>query len=136
LKPRIPASLRERKRYLVFEIIAPQNEEEKEESCCSNCESYVVNERDLLRAIWEALYSLFGDVGVAACNIWLIDFDEKKGVGILRCSHRKVEEVRAALACIKIGGRPLCIRVVRTTGTVKAARSIARRIQPLNISTK
>jgi len=96
----------------------------------------VVNERDLLRAIWEALYSLFGDVGVAACNIWLIDFDEKKGVGILRCSHRKVEEVRAALACIKIGGRPLCIRVVRTTGTVKAARSIARRIQPLNISTK
>jgi len=136
LKPRIPASLRERKRYLVFEIITPQNEEEKEESCCVNCESYVVNERDLLRAIWEALYSLFGDVGVAACNIWLIDFDEKKGVGILRCSHRKVEEVRAALACIKIGGRPLCIRVVRTTGTVKAARSIARRIQPLNISTK
>jgi len=136
LKPRIPASLRERKRYLVFEIIAPQNEEEKEESCCGNCGSYVVNERDLLRAIWEALYSLFGDVGVAACNIWLIDFDEKKGVGILRCSHRKVEEVRAALACIKIGGRPLCIRVVRTTGTVKAARSIARRIQPLNISTK
>ena len=136
MKPRIPASLRERKRYLVFEIIAPQNEEEKEESCCSNCESYVVNERDLLRAIWEALYSLFGDVGVAACNIWLIDFDGKKGVGILRCSHRKVEEVRAALACIKIGGRPLCIRVVRTTGTVKAARSIARRIQPLNISTK
>ena len=135
MKPRIPASLRERKRYLVFEIIAPQNEEERE-SCCSNCESYVVNERDLLRAIWEALYSLVGDVGVAACNIWLIDFDEKKGVGILRCSHRKVEEVRAALACIKIGGRPLCIRVVRTTGTVKAARSIARRIQPLNISTK
>jgi len=136
LKPRIPASLRERKRYLVFEIIASQNEEEKGESCCGNCEGYVVNERDLLRAIWEALYSLFGDVGVAACNIWLIDFDEKKGVGILRCSHRKVEEVRAALACIKIGGRPLCIRVVRTTGTVKAARSIARRIQPLNISTK
>ena len=136
MKPRIPASLRERKRYLVFEIIAPQNEEEKGESCCSNCESYVVNERDLLRAIWEALYSLFGDIGVAACNIWLIDFDEKKGVGILRCSHRKVEEVRAALACIKIGRRPLCIRVVRTTGTVKAARSITRRIQPLNISTK
>ena len=29
MKPRIPASLRERKRYLVFEIIASQNEEER-----------------------------------------------------------------------------------------------------------
>jgi len=192
MKPLTPPSLRERRRYIVFEIIYEEHrkkhekhekknqesekererknreekaekeeikekketkeekkkvkkereeegeekeereerEEEKEEKSKIKDEEGI-SERALLRAIWDALYSLYGDIGVSECGIWLIDYDEKRGVGILRCTHTKVEAVRAALACIHmINGRRTCIRGVVTSGTIKAARRRSTRIKP------
>ncbi len=184
MKPLTPPSLRERRRYIVFEIIYEEHRKKHEKHEKKNQESEKerknreekaekeeikekketkeekkkvkkikkereedregekgeeskikdedgISERELLRAIWDALYSLYGDIGVSECGIWLIDYDEKRGVGILRCTHTKVEAVRAALACIHmINGRRTCIRGVVTSGTIKAARRRSTRIKP------
>lgn len=104
----LPPSLRERKRYLVFEVISERE----------------INKRELLEEIRNSIYSLYGDVGASESRIWLIGYEKKKdmGVGILRCAHDKVEEVRAALACIHtVNEARIGIRVIRISGTIKGA---------------
>jgi ribonuclease P/MRP protein subunit POP5 len=109
LKLYIPPSLRERRRYLVFEVISEREIERKE----------------LLKEIWDCIYSLYGDVGVSESKIWLIQYDKRAGIGILRCAHKKVEEVRAALACLHSVNETrtrIGIRVLGISGTIKGAR--------------
>jgi len=107
---------RERKRYLVFEVISERE----------------IDKRELLKEIWRSVYSLYGDVGASESKIWLIGYDKKKdgdtgidvseGMGILRCAAYKVEEVRAALACIySVNEARVGIRVVGISGTIKGA---------------
>ena len=111
----LPPSLRERKRYLRFEVISERE----------------IDKRELMKEIWNSLYSLYGDVGVSESKLWLIDYhgvedrkvgDAKCGLGVLRCAHDKVEEVRASLACIhSVNDARVGIRVVRTSGSIKGA---------------
>lgn len=111
----IPPSLRERRRYLVFEVISDRE----------------IEKRELLREIWDSVYTLYGDVGAFESKIWLIGYDKKKGTGtgILRCAHDKVEEVRAALACIHpVNGTRLGVRVIGISGTIKGATRIRQKI--------
>jgi RNase P/RNase MRP subunit POP5 len=105
-----PPTLRERRRYLRFELL---------------CER-PIDKRDVLKEIWDSLYALYGDLGASESKLWLIDYhpseDGTRGVGILRCAHDRVEEVRAALACIHaIDTASIGIRVVKTSGTIKGA---------------
>ena len=113
----LPPSLRERKRYLVFEVISERE----------------IDKRELLKEIWDSTYSLYGDVGASESKLWLIGYDKKKdggvdtGVGILRCAHDKVEEVRAALACIHtVKEARVGIRVVGISGTIKGATRLTK----------
>ncbi len=106
----MPPSLRERKRYLLFEVLGEQE----------------VNKKELLKEIWDSMYSLYGDVGASESKLWLIEYHKREettgGVGILRCAHDKVDEVRASLACIhSVNGARVSIRVLRTSGTIKGA---------------
>ncbi|MHC1611017.1 MAG: Rpp14/Pop5 family protein [Candidatus Methanospirareceae archaeon] len=104
----LPPSLRERRRYLRFEVISERE----------------IDKRELLKAIWDSLYGLYGDVVASESKIWLIEYHkgEKNGVGILRCAHDKTDEVRASLACIhSVNGAQVGIRVIKTSGTIKGA---------------
>ncbi|MGC9444876.1 MAG: Rpp14/Pop5 family protein [Candidatus Methanospirareceae archaeon] len=105
-----PPTLRERRRYLRFELL---------------CER-PVDKRAVLKEIWDSLYALYGDLGASESRLWLIDYqpmeDGTQGVGILRCAHDRVDEVRAALACIHtVDTASVGIRVVKTSGTIKGA---------------
>ncbi|MBN1454882.1 MAG: hypothetical protein JW945_01320 [Methanomicrobia archaeon] len=105
-----PPTLRERRRYLRFEVL---------------CERHV-DKRAVLKEIWDSLYALYGDLGASESKLWLIEYhpteDGTRGVGIIRCAHNRVEEVRAALACIHvIDTARIGIRVVKTSGTIKGA---------------
>lgn len=107
----MPPSLRERRRYLLFELMCERE----------------IDKRDLLKEIWDSLYALYGDAGASESKLWLIDYhkreDANSGVGILRCAHHKVEEVRAALACIhSINDARVGIRVIKTSGTIKGVQ--------------
>ncbi|HUV02540.1 MAG TPA: Rpp14/Pop5 family protein [Desulfobacteria bacterium] len=108
-------SLRERRRYLLFELMGERE----------------IDKRELMKEIWNSIYSLYGDVGASESKLWLIKYhrleDRKEEestliVGVLRCAHNKVEEVRASLACIHtVNDARVGIRVIRTSGSIKGA---------------
>ena len=100
----LPASLRERKRYLAVEIITESD----------------VSREEFIREIFAATGSLYGDIGSSECGLRLLDFGEQKG--IIRCSHMMTERSRAALATItSIGGQRAIVHVLGISGTVKGA---------------
>lgn len=78
MKPLLP-TLRERKRYLVFEIV-------------SGSEKYVDTK------IISAYKTLFGEVGLSEAGLQFIEVGKK---GIIRVNHNKTEQLKAALVYVK-----------------------------------
>lgn len=94
-----------RRRYLALKV-----------DCEEPFESMVLSD-----AIWNAVLRLFGEVGASQAGLYLIRFDEKTHIGVLRCSHTYLPMVRAAVASItKIGGAKAAVHVLRVAGTLKA----------------
>ena len=110
-KPKIlPPTLREKERYIVFEIIS---------------ESPVLYQ-DFSKALWFTASSFLGDLGAAESHPRIIKnlYSERMQRGIVRCRHDRTEHVRAALAMIrKIGGKDSVIKVLGITGTIKSAKN-------------
>lgn len=105
----LPPTLREKKRYLAFEIIS----EEKLEF------------EDILNAFWHSLLNLCGELGTSQANIWFIKdlWDEQNQKGLIKCRHDSVEYVRSALALIeRIGDIRVIIYTLGVSGTMKAAK--------------
>jgi ribonuclease P/MRP protein subunit POP5 len=106
----VPPSLRERRRYLLFEMVCERE----------------IDKRDFLKELGDSIHSLYGDVGASKIKLRLIKYHTREDthavVGILRCAHDKVEEVRASLACIhSITDARVGIRVIKTSGTIRGA---------------
>ncbi|RLE51979.1 MAG: hypothetical protein DRJ20_01070 [Candidatus Methanomethylicota archaeon] len=100
-----------RNRYLIFEIHSPKPIE--------------LSKLQLLRHIFDATLKLYGEVGAASIHINLIDYDDRLMRGIIRCNHRAVVKLRAALAIIsEINSIPVLVHVVKVTGTLRKAREI------------
>lgn len=98
----LPSSLRERKRYMAFEVLSAEK----------------IDRSELINEIWSSASSLLGDVGANACNLWVLNFDGQRG--IIRCAHDRTSMVRAALATInRVHGVRVGIHVLGTSGTVK-----------------
>ena len=105
----LPPSLRGRRRYLAFQVFS----EEK------------ILLQDLINTIWHSLLNFLGETGTSRANIWIIKdtYDEKRQMGILRCSHDIVEDVRAALTLIqRIGDTRVVFRVLGISGSIKATK--------------
>ncbi len=105
----LPPSMREKERYIVFEVISEGN----------------FSYDELSRSIWFTALTFLGELGVSSCGIKLIRnlWDERSKRGVIRCFHNKIEEVRAALTMIrKIGNANVLIHVLGVTGTIKSAR--------------
>ncbi|MDY6780529.1 MAG: Rpp14/Pop5 family protein, partial [Halobacteria archaeon] len=65
------------------------------------------------------------DVGSSLNDVSLVEFEHEDGVGhgVLRCSHDRVDETRAALACVdEVGGESVGVRVVGVSGTLESGR--------------
>jgi len=96
-----------RKRYLAFKIVSDQ----------------AVNKRDVADAVWNAVLQLFGEYGASQTSLALIEYDQEKCWGIIRCLHRAVEMVRASIASVtEINEKPVAIHVLRVSGTLKALK--------------
>lgn len=112
----LPSSLREKKRYIAFEV-----EHEGELS---------PDRKALLDEIFFATQTLLGDSGSAEIGWRLIDYDGTRG--IIRVSLKGLDKARAALAAVtSIKGSRAAIRVLGVSGTIKAA--IEKYIVPKNI---
>ncbi|MBU5575256.1 MAG: Rpp14/Pop5 family protein [Candidatus Aenigmatarchaeota archaeon] len=109
-KPKVlPPTLREKKRYLAYQVISPKD----------------IPLTDLYNAIWFSILNLLGEAGAAKANIWLGKdmWNDQKKIGIIKCSHVEVENVRAALTLInRIGDIPVIIHVLGISGTIRGAR--------------
>jgi len=94
-----------RRRYIAFKVEGEASKREVEEA---------------IRGSVERLYGLNG--------LWkleptLIEFDERRRVGIVRCNHRWLPWMRAALTAItEVEGKPIALHVLRVSGTLRALR--------------
>jgi RNase P/RNase MRP subunit POP5 len=83
-----------------------------------------IKSSSFLKAIQNSLIRLFGVKGLLDSNLKLITYDEKNGVGIIRCNHTSTRLVRAAIAMIThIESTPISIHVMKSSGTIKSLKS-------------
>lgn len=82
-----------------------------------------IDKGKVVNAIWNAIYELFGDYGASKAGLTVIDYMEEEKLLILRCYHKAVDMVRAAIAFVtKIEEKPVAMHVIAISGTIKALR--------------
>ncbi len=108
IKPILP-SLRERKRYLAFEILS--NRQIKEFKLVSD-------------AISSSMLRFIGELGMADAGLLFLDDKFKDQKGIIRVNHRYVDELKSALAMVEeIDNQKVLLRSLGLSGILKKAET-------------
>jgi len=82
--------------------------------------SEIVNERDLMGTIWNAILQLFGEYGASQTSLILMKYNLEPSYVILRCSNKALDLVKASIASIaQINSKPVALRVLGVSGTLK-----------------
>lgn len=103
-----PLSKRERKRYVLLEVLNAD-----------------VNEKDFYFGFWIDLLSFFGSRGLAEINPRIVLFKGNKA--IVKCKRGKELELIAGTAFIdKIKNKKIIINPVLSSGTIKALKDYAK----------
>ncbi len=108
IKPLLP-SQREKKRYLVFEIISKNK---------------VKPLSEITNAVWNSILSFVGQAGAAKAGITVLQdkYDSSRQRGMIRVSHKMLDTLKAALTLIKeINKEPVIFRSIGTSGILKKA---------------
>ena len=96
---------REKRRYLALTTAGEQQ----------------LDEQAVLDAVQASLYRLFGEYGASKANLKLIKSRSEKRQDIVCCSHKMLEQVRAAIASVTvINGKAAAVHVLGVSGTLKA----------------
>jgi ribonuclease P/MRP protein subunit POP5 len=101
-------SLREKKRYLVFEVISDKP-----------IEPSTINE-----AIKDSYKELYGQIGLSSAGLLFINkrFNKEKQRGVVKVSNKYVEKLRFSLSLIKkIEQNKVIVRSVGCSGILKKA---------------
>src|SRR3989338_11220174 len=99
-------AVREKKRYMVYEIVGPQFPVEQAK-----------------KAIVNALLKYCGEFGYAKTHLSVIENTYKGNKGIIKVRNAMVNEVKAALAMIRqISGSPATMRTIGISGSIKKAK--------------
>ena len=111
IKPLIP-TLREKKRYISFEIISREN----------------FDFLSVKKVIFDEYKQLFGEKGFGDAGLIMLQnkYFPEKNSGIIRVTHKKTESLRVVLASVqKINGKDAIIKSITTSGMLnKAEKSI------------
>ena len=106
MKPLLP-SLREKKRYIVFEVVGNKINKKKSED-----ETY----KNILKFL--------GEFGVSKASIRIIDDSWKDNKGVIRVNVKYVDELKMALGLIdKLDNRKVIVNVIGVSGILKKAKS-------------
>jgi ribonuclease P/MRP protein subunit POP5 len=108
LKAILP-SLKQKKRYLVYEIISDKA-----------VDSYAIVRESLMKGI----LSFLGSLGTAEAGIILLDekYNAQKQRGIIKVGHRYVDGLKAALTTVeKIGTQKVVLRSMGISGMLNKA---------------
>ena len=80
-----------------------------------------LTEQTVLDAVQASVQRLFGEYGASKANLKLIKKLPEKRRFVIRCSHKELEHVRAAIASITpMNGKTVAIHVLGVSGTLKA----------------
>ena len=94
-----------RRRYLLFHL---------------HREGQPVSGKHLGMALWKSLLSLYGEVHAADSKLYLLDFDEDTGVGVLQCSGSALQQIITAAVVINaVEQTSVSFEPKRTSGTIK-----------------
>ena len=97
-----------RRRYLSFHL---------------HSENFTLDDKQLSTAIWKNLMSLYGEVSAADSKLYLVEFDEKSGAGILQCTAASLDNVITSAVLIgSIGKSLVSFEPKKTSGTIKALK--------------
>ena len=97
-----------RRRYLLFKL--HQN-------------GTLIDEKQLTMTIWKSLLSLYGEIQAADSKLYMIEYDESSGEGILQCSLPSLQRVIAAAAVIgTINDTTVSFEPRKTSGTIKSLK--------------
>jgi len=95
--------VRRKRRYIAFEFMGE------------------VSKREISWAINHVLHARKMEVDKTMLKLVLYDTDSRRG--LLRCGHKQVNEVKAAMLSIKkIGGKEASFVILGVSGTIKAAK--------------
>lgn len=97
------------KRYIIFEVLSAER----------------FSREDVAKAMRDAMLRLYGEVGLAASGLKMIDYDEGRRRGIARVRKEEKWRALAALNYVKeIGGKRARIMPLATSGTLRRAKEI------------
>nr|QNO54452.1 ribonuclease P protein component 2 [Methanosarcinales archaeon ANME-1 ERB7] len=83
-----------------------------------------MDEEALKRAIYAEALKFFGEYGLSKAALKLMNYDEKKKLGILRCERSHQDIVLGFLALIgSLSGTPARLVTLKSSGTVKSLES-------------
>ena len=103
------ASMREKKRYIVFKIHSKE----------------IVSYPNVKAAIWNSLTEWLGANQLAKAGVRIIKnlWNEKEQIGFIRTSHKFVDSVKVSLGLIhQIGDQRVIFQTLRVSGTIKSAK--------------
>ncbi|TFG29413.1 hypothetical protein EU527_15945 [Candidatus Thorarchaeota archaeon] len=94
-----------RRRYLLFQL---------------HRENGIINEKDLSMAMWKNLLSLYGEIQAADSRLYLMEFDEVQGLGVIQCTAEALSQVIIASVLIgSINNIGVSFEPKKTSGTMK-----------------
>lgn len=96
---------REKRRYLAIKVESEQP----------------LTEKKVLDSIYSSVLRLFGEYGASKTNLKMVKYVPEKDQFVVRCSHKMLEQVRAAVASTTtVDGKTVAFHVVNVSGTLKA----------------
>lgn len=97
-----------RRRYLLFKL---------------HRDDISIEGKELSIAIWKSLLSLYGEVQAADSKLYLTDFDEQTGIGILQCNAETLSKVITSAVMIgSIDNTNISFEPIKTSGTIKGLK--------------
>jgi len=108
IKPVLP-SLREKKRYLAFEIISDKK---------------IENTTDISNAINTGCINFFGEQGMAKAGLIFLNdkYNKQNQRGLIKVSNKMTDNLKAALCFVKeIDSQKVILRSVGVSGILKKA---------------
>lgn len=96
---------REKRRYLAVNVV---------------CE-HPLNEKTVLDSVYASVQRLFGEYGASQTNLRMMKHVPEKNQFVIRCTHKMLEQVRAAVTSVtEVEGKAAAFHVVAVSGTLKA----------------
>lgn len=111
MKP-YPSTMRDKKRYVAFEIYSDKN----------------IDENSVRKGINQGILDFIGVKGSAYASYQFIEYTEPNKRGIIRCNNLGLENIKQSLTAIgEISFNKAFVHIIKITGTVKKAREIIER---------